>query len=102
MPPRAGSRGSSNSAPTPRPNRRSIFRIGVDLSGSSVMCRRVVLLAIVAAGPGPGRGQEADYQTDFPPEEFRARWAKVYDRIGDKAVAIVQGLPQVGGFIYPR
>src|SRR5436190_3005022 len=52
---------------------------------------------------GVARGQDVpDYQTDFPPEEFKARWAKVYDRIGDKAVAIVQGMPQVGGFIFPR
>ena len=48
---------------------------------------------------GIAHAQDApDYQTDFPPEEFKARWAKVYDRIGDKAVAIVSGLPQVGGF----
>ena len=61
-----------------------------------VSCVTVLILAL------PVRGQDADYQTDFPPEEFKARWAKVYDRIGDKAVAIVQGLPQVGGFIFPR
>lgn len=42
------------------------------------------------------------YQTNFPPEEFKARWAKVFDAIGDKALAIVQGAPQVTGFIYPR
>jgi Xaa-Pro aminopeptidase len=59
-----------------------------------------LLAAFVTAAVG--RCQDVDYQTDFPPEEFYARRAKVYDRIGDKAVAIVQGLPQVGGFIYPR
>jgi Xaa-Pro aminopeptidase len=42
------------------------------------------------------------YQTDFPPEEFRARWNKVFDAIGDNAVAVVQGAPQVDGFIVPR
>ena len=42
------------------------------------------------------------YQTDFPPEEFKARWAKVFDRIGEDAVAIVQGAPLTNGFIYPR
>src|SRR5262245_42851074 len=66
-----------------------------------VMSRRFSLLAALVFA-GPGLGQNADYQTDFPPEEFQARWAKVYDRIGDKAVAIVQGLPQVAGFIFPR
>ena len=42
------------------------------------------------------------YQTDFPPEEFKARWQKVFDKIGDQAIAIVQGAPQVSGFNLPR
>jgi Xaa-Pro aminopeptidase len=42
------------------------------------------------------------YQTDFPPDEFKARWQKVFDKIGDQAIAIVQGAPQVGGFNLPR
>jgi Xaa-Pro aminopeptidase len=42
------------------------------------------------------------YQTDFPPEEFRTRWATIFARIGDNAVAIVQGAPMTTGFIYPR
>jgi len=47
--------------------------------------------------------QEAPpYQSDFPPEEFQARWAKVFDRIGDQAVAVVQGVAQTNGFIVPR
>ncbi|HEV8132981.1 MAG TPA: Xaa-Pro peptidase family protein [Acidobacteriota bacterium] len=48
-------------------------------------------------------GQSAPfYQSHFPPEEFRARWQKVFDRIGDRAIAIVQGAPQANGFIMPR
>jgi Xaa-Pro aminopeptidase len=47
-------------------------------------------------------GTEAPYQTDFPPEEFRARWKAVFDRIGDEAVAIVQGAPKANGFLLPR
>lgn len=43
-----------------------------------------------------------EYQTHFPPEEFRARWEKVFDKIGEDAVAVVQGAPDPGGFIYPR
>jgi Xaa-Pro aminopeptidase len=47
--------------------------------------------------------QEAPhYQTDFPPEEFKARWEKLYDEIGSNAVAIVQGAAQVRGFNLPR
>src|ERR1700741_4545512 len=42
------------------------------------------------------------YQPHFPPEEFKARWAKIYDEIGDTGAAIVQGMPQVSGFIFPR
>ena len=38
------------------------------------------------------------YQTDFPPEEFQTRRAKLYDSIGEQAVAIFQGAPAVEGF----
>ena len=42
------------------------------------------------------------YQSDFPPEEFRARWNRVFDRIGDQAVAAVQGVPMTNGYQLPR
>jgi Xaa-Pro aminopeptidase len=42
------------------------------------------------------------YQSHFPPEEFKARWQKVFDKIGDRAIAIVQGAPQALGFSFPR
>ena len=42
------------------------------------------------------------FQTDFPPDEFQARWAKVYDKIGPNAVALLQGTPFEGGFAFPR
>jgi len=42
------------------------------------------------------------YQTDFPPEEFQARWAKVFEKIGGSAVAVVQGVSQTNGFQMPR
>lgn len=42
------------------------------------------------------------HQTDFPAEEFKARWAKLFDRIGDRAIAIVQGAPLTRGFTMPR
>ncbi|MBS1833151.1 MAG: aminopeptidase P N-terminal domain-containing protein [Acidobacteria bacterium] len=48
-------------------------------------------------------GQSAPwFQKDFPPEEFQARWAKLYDKIGNNAVAFVQGVPLTAGFIMPR
>jgi Xaa-Pro aminopeptidase len=46
--------------------------------------------------------QSLPYQADFPPEEFQARWRGVFDKIGDHAVAIVQGAPNANGFIVPR
>src|SRR5260370_941602 len=42
------------------------------------------------------------YQTDFPPDEFKARWSKIFEKIGNNAVAILQGVPQTNGFIMPR
>lgn len=42
------------------------------------------------------------HQTDFPPEEFKARWEVVFHKIGDHAVAILQGSPRTNGFIFPR
>jgi len=42
------------------------------------------------------------FQTDFPPEEFRARREKIFSEIGDRAIAIVAGFPKVSGYIFPR
>ncbi len=41
-------------------------------------------------------------QTDFPAEEFHARWTKIYDHIGDKAALVMQGVPKTPGFNFPR
>lgn len=38
------------------------------------------------------------YQTDFPPEEFAARRAKIFEKIGERALAVIQGAPAVNGF----
>lgn len=46
--------------------------------------------------------QTPHYQSHFPPEEFQARWAKLFDKIGDRAVAIVQGVSLARGFAFPR
>ena len=70
------------------------------------------LLAVVLGGASVASAQPAPespndrsgghYQTDFPPEEFRARWSAVCDRIGPNAVAVAQGAPLTNGFQYPR
>jgi len=70
--------------------------------------RRLPLLATLALAPLLAHAQQPDtagaqhYQSDFPPEEFRARWAAVLDRIGNEAVAVVQGVPLTNGFQLPR
>ncbi|MBS1787764.1 MAG: aminopeptidase P N-terminal domain-containing protein [Acidobacteria bacterium] len=46
--------------------------------------------------------QSPHYQSHFPPEEFQARWQKLFAQIGDRAVAIVQGMPLARGFAFPR
>jgi len=38
------------------------------------------------------------YQRDFPKEEFAQRRAKVFEKIGTEAVALLQGAPTVRGF----
>lgn len=65
--------------------------------------RRIALCAaaLLAAAVWPAPAFAQHYQSDFPPEEFQARWQRVFDRIGE-SVAVVQGMPQVDGFIMPR
>lgn len=42
------------------------------------------------------------YQSDFPAEEFQARWARIHEKIGNDAEAIVAGMPLTAGFMMPR
>src|SRR5690242_12801989 len=42
------------------------------------------------------------YQKDFPPEEFKARWEKVFNGIGQNSIAVLAGVPLTPGFIMPR
>ncbi len=55
-----------------------------------------------AAAPGRPDPATGSYQTDFPPEELRARWSATFDRIGSEAVAVAQGAPLTNGFLVPR
>ena len=65
--------------------------------------RRYVCAVGITFAVGTLRAETAPwYQTDFPPEEFRARWEKIFAKIGDKSVALVAGAPSVGGFVFPR
>ena len=61
------------------------------------------LAIVIASWPSLLYGQATNlYQSDFPPEEFRSRWKAVFEKIGDRAVAIVAGAPKANGFIFPR
>jgi Xaa-Pro aminopeptidase len=57
-------------------------------------------MAIMVLAPTLAAAQY--YQTDFPADEFRARHAQVFARIGDNAVAVLQGVHQTEGFTLPR
>jgi Xaa-Pro aminopeptidase len=78
-------------------NRTNIFRAG------KLMINVAAFWAICSLLTAAGLAQaDLYYQKDFPPEEFQARWQKIFDRIGNSAFAIVQGFPKVNGFIFPR
>ena len=64
------------------------------------MGRTAILATTLLAAPSLAAAQY--YQTDFPADEFRARHAQVFARIGDNAVAVVQGVHQTEGFTLPR
>src|SRR5947207_13203533 len=64
---------------------------------------RLLSLALVLTVAALAPAQSAlYYQPHFPPEEFRGRWDRILDRIGPTGAAIVQGMPKVNGFIFPR
>jgi Xaa-Pro aminopeptidase len=65
--------------------------------------RTWISVIVVLLSPTMLPGQTTPpYQTDFPPEEFKTRWKTVFERIGDRAIAIVAGAPQTNGFLVPR
>jgi Xaa-Pro aminopeptidase len=66
-------------------------------------CRRSVLVIaafVWLAAPRLAAGQH--YQSDFPPDEFKARWVRVFEKIGPDAVAVVQGVSLTNGYTMPR
>ena len=66
-----------------------------------MIVRRFVLGFCLALGFAPRLLAQVGYplfSTEFPPEEFAKRRAAVYDTIGTKAVAILQGAPTPDGY----
>ena len=64
--------------------------------------KRLIVFVFALLLPAALVAQTPHHQTHFPPEEFKARWAKLYSQIGDRAVAIVQGVSLARGFNFPR
>ncbi|MGH9391126.1 MAG: aminopeptidase P N-terminal domain-containing protein, partial [Vicinamibacteria bacterium] len=58
----------------------------------------ICLLAIFAATAAAAQDVPL-FTRDFPPEEFRARREKVYDALGGRALALVQGAPSPVGYV---
>lgn len=66
--------------------------------------RRLLLLVVVCVLSLMSKSTTAQegipfFTTDFPPEEFAARRAKVYDAIGAGGVALVQGAASPAGYV---
>jgi Xaa-Pro aminopeptidase len=76
------------------------------VSGAGAGRRRAAAERLAAAALAwallPALAAAQHYQSDFPPEEFRARWNAVLDRIGPEAVAVVQGVALTNGYQLPR
>jgi Xaa-Pro aminopeptidase len=62
----------------------------------------LALIAVLVWVSAAGSAAAQHYQTDFPPDEFKARWAKVFDAIGKDAVAVLQGVSLTNGYTMPR
>lgn len=59
---------------------------------------RTCLILFVTAIPVSAQVGFSPFRSDFPPEEFAARRAKVYEAIGASAIALVQGAPSPAGY----
>lgn len=69
--------------------------------GVFIMIRlRLLVTLVLMLVPVPVFAQEGVplFTPDFPPEEFAARRAKVYDAIGENGIALVQGAPSPSGY----
>lgn len=66
----------------------------------NVSANRLSLALLLLLAPICVQGQVgfSPFRTDFPPEEFAARRAKVFDSIGAASIAVVQGAPSPAGY----
>ncbi|MBP7549027.1 MAG: aminopeptidase P N-terminal domain-containing protein, partial [Gemmatimonadaceae bacterium] len=62
-----------------------------------------LLAAVLLLAPAAGDAQgPTGFQTDFSAEEFSARRARIYDSIGTRGIAVLQGTSGVPGFSVVR
>lgn len=59
--------------------------------------RSLVLLTVLLAAPANAQLHHK-FQSDFPPEEFQERRARIFEAIGGDAIVLLQGAPNVQGF----
>jgi Xaa-Pro aminopeptidase len=66
------------------------------------MTRNILIMAIcLHLAPANLLPQESHrFQVDFPPEEFSERRGRVFEKIGDQAMAILQGAPNRGSHVF--
>jgi Xaa-Pro aminopeptidase len=61
--------------------------------------RKLTVALCVALSAGAANAQDKHYyQTDFPKEEFAVRRAKLFEKIGKNAIALIQGAKGTGDF----
>src|SRR5262245_24813073 len=80
--------------------RSDVLALAPGLCEKYAMTKQLLVAAVAAglvvAADLPGRAQAGRaFTTDFTPQEFAGRRAKIYDAIGADAVALMQGLPTV-------
>ena len=56
-----------------------------------------IAIALLSIAPGAQEGFSL-FTTDFPPEEFSTRRARIYDAIGNTGLALLQGAPSPVGY----
>lgn len=63
-------------------------------------CLLILLLCFLTLLPNGIEAQDIPFFTsDFPPDEFADRRAKIYDALGENSVALIQGAPSPAGFV---
>jgi Xaa-Pro aminopeptidase len=70
------------------------------LSRFQIQTTRLSLVLLLLLAPICVKAQVgfSPFRTDFPPEEFASRRARVFESIGAAAIAVVQGAPSPAGY----